>query len=137
MSLKKFLISIIFIVVFLTCVIALIIKSNGPHKNTETAQFGPEKGVAMLSFYVQDGAKESETYYIEVTEKETYKWCYFHEDGEHIVKIEVPTSMVELIYRDDDLPHRMEVYLSDGKPVLYQIHLPNDANAIQLDKGND
>ena len=90
-------------------------------------------GTSMLSYYVQDGAKQSETYYVEATNHDTYKFCYFHEDGEHIVKKEVSKDKVELVCQENDLPYRVVVYIEGGKPTLWQLHLPDDANTIQLD----
>lgn len=88
-----------------------------------------------LAFYVQDGADTSETYYVETTKHDTYKFCYFHNDGVHIVKKEVPADKVNLVCQENDLPYRVEIYLSarDGEPLYYELHLPDDANAIQLD----
>lgn len=91
---------------------------------------------APLAFYVQDGDDISETYYVEVTEHDTYKFCYFHNDGVHIVKKEVPADKVNLVCQENDLPYRVEIYLveADGEPLYYELHLPDDANCIQLDK---
>lgn len=94
------------------------------------------KGNANLSLYVTDGANVSETYYVEATEKDTFKFCYFHEDGSHIVKKEVPANMVQFEYSNTNLPHRMEVLLKDGTPILYTLYLPEDSNAVQFDKDN-
>ena len=94
------------------------------------------KGVAPLSLYVTDGADVSETYYVEATDHDTYKFCYFHDDGSHIVKKEVAADKIKFEFSNDDLPHRLEVLLKDEKPVLYTLYLPEDSNTIQFDSDN-
>lgn len=90
-------------------------------------------GTATLSLYVTDGADISETYYVEATDKDTYKFCYFHEDGQHIIKKEVPINIVQCEFSNDNLPHRVEVMIQDDKPVFYTLYLPEDSNTIQFD----
>ena len=106
--------------------------------STDTpTQFGPEKAEAMLSLYIQDGANVSENYYLEVTSNETYKFCYFCNDGANIAKMELPCSKCELINSNDDLPHRVELYRDGDNITLARFFIPDDANTIQFDANND
>lgn len=114
--------------------------ANADWNNLPTSEDLPEpneKGTATLSLYVTDGATVSETYYVEATEKDTFKFCYFHEDGEHIVKREVPANMVQFEYSNTDLPHRVEVFLKDGEPISYILYLPEDSNSVQFDNDGE
>lgn len=121
-------------------IIIPILQDKIDPKETEEINVTKEpdsKGTALLSLYVNDGKDISESYYVETTDHDTVKFCYFHEDGEHIVKQEVATSDIEYVFSDSSLPHRVEVYLTDGKPTLWQLYLPENSDAIQFDSGND
>lgn len=125
------------LMIFFETLFFVILAKSPSAETSQPAQYGPEKTVYTLSFYVQDGATESEDYILEVTEQNTYKLCYFQEDGVHVTKLEIPVSMTELICDDADYPYRVETYYRDGQPVLYQLHIPDNAEMIQLDLNND
>ncbi len=106
-------------------------------ESAEPAQYGPEKKNYLMSFYVQDGAENSETYYLEVTEHDTYKFCCFSEDASQIIKFESPAEITECDYSYNNVPCRAEIYYNNGEPILYRLFLPGDGNTVQLDTGND
>lgn len=120
----------------------VVAETGNPEESWNNVPIEPEvpdhdhKGVAPLSLYVTDGADVSETYYVEATDHDTYKFCYFHDDGSHIVKKEVAADKIKFEFSNDDLPHRLEVLLKDEKPVLYTLYLPEDSNTIQFDSDN-
>ncbi len=119
-----------------------VVAKTGNPENWNNVPMEPEvpdhdhKGVAPLSLYVTDGANISETYYVEATDHDTYKFCYFHNNGTQIVKKEVSADKVKFEFSNDNLPHRLEVLLKDEKPVLYTLYLPEDSNTIQFDSDN-
>ena len=104
--------------------------SSTPNEYTDIA---PEKATVDLAFYIQDDQPESESYYLEITSRGTYKFCYFLNDGVSIGKIEAPTDKCELLPSDDDLPYRVEMYRKNKQIYLYRIHIPDSASAIQYD----
>ena len=90
---------------------------------------------AMLSYYVPQGSAESESYFLEITEDDHYKFCYFELDGSTITRAQIPAydDNVEIIASNDDLPHRVEFCAKGDKIVAIKLHIPDDANTIQFD----
>lgn len=90
---------------------------------------------AILSYYVPLGATISDDYYLEITEDDKYKFCYFEPDGATITRVQIPAydNNVEIIASNDDLPHRVEFCARGDKIVAIKLHIPDDANAIQFD----
>lgn len=99
------------------------------------ANFGQDVEVTtrVLSLYVPQDSKESETYYLEVTEDDCYKFCYFEDDGVTLSRLKVPMDGVEVTASNDDLPFRVEFYSKDGVLTSITLHVPEDSNTIQLD----
>ena len=85
------------------------------------------------AYYIPDDAKDSTNYYVEITDKGTYKFCYFSDDAVTINKIEAPTDKCEIVADNEDLPYRVEIYRKNKEIYLYRLHIPDDANAIQYD----
>ena len=104
-------------------------------ENAKATSSDAEVATAMLSYYVPLGATESENYYIEVTEDNHYKFCYFEPDGSTISRVQIPADEngVEVIPSNTDLPFRVDFYNKGDKVVAVKIHIPADANAIQFD----
>lgn len=104
-------------------------------ENAKATSSDAEVATAMLSYYVPLGATESENYYIEVTEDNHYKFCYFEPDGSTISRVQIPADEngVEVIPSNTDLPFRVDFYNKGDKVVAVKIHIPDDANAIQFD----
>lgn len=90
---------------------------------------------AMLSYYVPQGSTESETYFLEITEDNHYKFCYFEPDGTTIARVQIPAydDDVEIIASNDDLPYRVDFCAKADKVVAIKLHIPDDAKAIQFD----
>lgn len=107
--------------------------SIGSGAPNEYAPFGPEKATVDLAYYISDDAKDSTNYYVEITDKGTYKFCYFSDDAVTINKIEAPTDKCEIVADNEDLPYRVEIYRKNKEIYLYRLHIPDDANAIQYD----
>ena len=91
---------------------------------------------AMLSYYVPQGSTESESYFLEITEDNHYKFCYFEPDGSTITRVQIPAydNNVEIIASNDDLPHRVEFCAKGDKIVAIKLHIPDNANTIQFDQ---
>jgi len=85
-----------------------------------------------LSYYVPAGSSESESYYIATTEDGYYKICYFEEDGVTISKIKVSAEDVDIEYTEE-LPYTISFFKQGDVIMRIVVHIPDDANAIQLE----
>jgi len=121
----------IFSLVFFILALILLCKMMVSVK-TETKEANLVEERAVLSYYVPAGSSESESYYIATTEDGYYKICYFEEDGVTISKIKVSAEDVDIEYTEE-LPYTISFFKQGDVIMKIVIHIPDDANAIQLE----